>query len=179
MAKRNILITVVSLLLSVVLCSCDKPESDIYSDMPQYIVNTTNESDIINEITLQNIAVTETEITLIGSVEETPLLITTTEETTATTTLVTTTPIITITTVPVTKATTVEYIPPVTKTPQIITSATPETVQYNSSIVYIAASGKGKKYHNNPKCSNMKGTNSLSVEDAVARGYTPCKKCYG
>lgn len=44
--------------------------------------------------------------------------------------------------------------------------------------VYVAASGKGKKYHSDPSCSNMKGTRSLSISEAESMGYTPCKKCY-
>ncbi|WP_460293767.1 DUF4236 domain-containing protein [Clostridium tertium] len=44
--------------------------------------------------------------------------------------------------------------------------------------VYIASSGNGKKYHSNPNCSNMNGTIQLSVDDALNRGYTACKKCY-
>lgn len=44
--------------------------------------------------------------------------------------------------------------------------------------VYIASSGKGKKYHSNPNCSNMNGTISLTLGEAQSRGYTACKKCY-
>lgn len=44
--------------------------------------------------------------------------------------------------------------------------------------VYIASSGKGKKYHSNPNCSNMNGTISLTLSEAQSRGYTACKKCY-
>lgn len=44
--------------------------------------------------------------------------------------------------------------------------------------VYIAASGNGARYHSSSSCSNMKGTISLSISDAQARGYTPCQKCY-
>lgn len=44
--------------------------------------------------------------------------------------------------------------------------------------VYIAASGNGERYHSNPNCSRMKGTISLTVSQAEAKGYTPCKKCY-
>ncbi len=191
MTKRNVLLTVVSLLISAVLCSCGISESDIYSDMPQPIVNTISESDITFETTPQDTTASETEFTSVSTVEETPPLVTTPEETTVitTTAVTTTTPIITTTTVPVTEATTTTpapvtttttvYIPPVTEAPEIITTAAPETIQYNSSVVYVASSGRGKKYHNNPKCSNMKGTISLSVDDAVARGYTTCKKCYG
>ncbi len=46
------------------------------------------------------------------------------------------------------------------------------------SHVYIASSGNGKKYHSNPSCSNMNGTIELTLEEAEAQGYTPCKKCY-
>lgn len=49
---------------------------------------------------------------------------------------------------------------------------------YSAATVYIAASGNGTKYHSNPNCSRMNGTISLTVSDAQARGYTPCKKCY-
>ena len=190
MIKRNILLTVVSLLMSMILCGCGLSESDIYSDMPQPIVNTISESDITIDTTAQDTTASETEFTSVVTVEETTPLVTTPEETTVTTTTVITTTIITTANIPVTEATTTTtitpvtttttvYIPTVTEASEIITTAAPETVQYNSSVVYVASSGKGKKYHNNPKCSNMKGTNSLSVEDAVARGYTPCKKCYG
>lgn len=45
--------------------------------------------------------------------------------------------------------------------------------------VYIASSGKGKKYHSDPNCSSMNGATPLTKSEAEARGYTPCKKCYG
>ena len=44
--------------------------------------------------------------------------------------------------------------------------------------VYIASSGKGKKYHSKSTCSGMKGATSLSKSAAESQGYTPCKKCY-
>ena len=47
-----------------------------------------------------------------------------------------------------------------------------------SSTVYIASSGKGKRYHSRPNCSGMKGATSVTEEQAKAMGYTPCKKCY-
>ena len=56
-----------------------------------------------------------------------------------------------------------------------------EQIQESQAIgqaVYIASSGNGKKYHSNPNCSNMNGTIKLSVDDALGRGYTACKKCY-
>lgn len=197
MTKRNILMTTISLLISIVLCSCGLSESYTYSDITQTGIVSISEADISNEVTSHTIIRNKKEITTVDKDEETtPLVITTEETTTAaetttvtTTTIITTTtttvPITTTTTIPVTEATTTtaiitttEYVPPATEAIEITTAA-PETVQYNSSVVYVAASGNGKKYHSNPKCSNMKGTNSLTVDDAVARGYTPCKKCYG
>ena len=46
------------------------------------------------------------------------------------------------------------------------------------AVVYIAASGNGTKYHSDPHCSRMNGVIEMSVEEAQAMGYTPCKKCY-
>lgn len=48
-----------------------------------------------------------------------------------------------------------------------------------SGTVYVAGSGNGKKYHSNPNCSNMNDPVPLTQAEAEARGYTPCKKCYG
>lgn len=48
-----------------------------------------------------------------------------------------------------------------------------------SGTVYVAGSGNGKKYHSTPTCSNMKDPVALTQSEAEARGYTPCKKCYG
>ena len=57
----------------------------------------------------------------------------------------------------------------------------PVVVQGNTQgdTVYIASSGKGKKYHAYPTCSNMDGAIAISREDAIAYGYTACKRCGG
>ncbi len=44
--------------------------------------------------------------------------------------------------------------------------------------VYIAASGSGKRYHKNPRCSGMRGTLPMTVDEALKKGYTPCKRCW-
>ena len=44
--------------------------------------------------------------------------------------------------------------------------------------VYIAASGEGTKYHSRSSCSNMNGTIELSIDEAINRGYSACKKCH-
>ena len=49
-------------------------------------------------------------------------------------------------------------------------------------IVYIAASGKGTKYHDDPTYSNMNNNViSMTKSEAEARGYGPCQrsKCFG
>ena len=43
--------------------------------------------------------------------------------------------------------------------------------------VYMTVSGK--KFHSDPKCSNMKNPREVSLTDARSVGYEPCKKCYG
>lgn len=44
-------------------------------------------------------------------------------------------------------------------------------------LVWIPVNG-GTKYHSKSTCSKMKNPEQVSVETAVARGFTPCKKCY-
>lgn len=36
----------------------------------------------------------------------------------------------------------------------------------------------GKKYHSSPSCSGMKNSTEVTVNEAINRGYEPCKKCY-
>lgn len=52
------------------------------------------------------------------------------------------------------------------------------TSDYQPGMVYIASSGNGKKYHRIPSCSDMDGATAVTVEQAEAAGYTPCKRCY-
>lgn len=84
-------------------------------------------------------------------------------------------------TVPETVQTTV----PTTAQTTVTTTAAQQTaVEYTEpaepqgSMVYIASSGKGTKYHRTSTCSNMKDATAVTESDAQARGYTPCKKCY-
>lgn len=58
-------------------------------------------------------------------------------------------------------------------------SAASSYTALQSGTVYIAGSGKGKKYHSDPNCSNMNDPVPLTQAEAEARNYTPCKKCYG
>lgn len=64
----------------------------------------------------------------------------------------------------------------VTPTPAV-TEQVQQSPEENSSKVYIAGSGNGTKYHNNPNCSNMKNPIEVNLSDIQNR-YDPCKKCY-
>ena len=55
------------------------------------------------------------------------------------------------------------------------TTDTPEPE--TSDLVWITTSGK--KYHNDPSCSNMKSPYLVSLSEAIASGRDACKKCYG
>lgn len=131
------------------------------TDKPDSILELgTTTSAIIEEITEK----TDTEATI----EE----ITTTTEKTTTPTIAETTPATT---------TTDPEIEAITPAPE--TSATTEamTTTEKKQVVYIAASGDGKKYHAIKTCSGMDGNViEMSREEAEAAGYTPCQKnsCY-
>ncbi|MDD6035833.1 MAG: Abi family protein [Lachnospiraceae bacterium] len=43
------------------------------------------------------------------------------------------------------------------------------------SIVFV--SGKSKKYHHNPHCSGIMDAQEMIFEQAIERGYVPCKRC--
>lgn len=53
----------------------------------------------------------------------------------------------------------------------------PEKEESGGSLVWVPTNG-GTKYHNKSSCSNMKNPMQVSVETAVANGYTPCKRCH-
>ncbi len=60
------------------------------------------------------------------------------------------------------------------------TSTSKETVSSadtTESTVWIPTKG-GTKYHKKSSCSNMDNPSNVSLDDAKAQGFTPCKKCY-
>lgn len=66
--------------------------------------------------------------------------------------------------------------------PNNVSTTVPSTPQYKPSVVYIAATGNGKKYHKDPNCSQMNGNViEMTRDEAEAAGYSPCQKskCYG
>ena len=46
-----------------------------------------------------------------------------------------------------------------------------------SNVVWLSRTGE--KYHNNPNCGNMKTPIESTLDEAIASGREPCKKCYG
>ena len=59
-------------------------------------------------------------------------------------------------------------------------AARPSASAAGGATVYIAPY-HGKKYHRSPSCrglNNADATQPISIEQARARGYTPCKICY-
>jgi membrane protein involved in colicin uptake len=54
--------------------------------------------------------------------------------------------------------------------------ATETNQQAQGQMVWIPRTGS--KYHSNSSCSNMKNPTQVSLSEAQAAGYEPCKKCY-
>lgn len=54
----------------------------------------------------------------------------------------------------------------------------PDASTNNDNLVWIPTKG-GTKYHRSEDCSNMNGPRQVTIEEAEALGYSPCKKCYG
>ncbi len=55
-------------------------------------------------------------------------------------------------------------------------NTTSESVASDSRKVWVTKSGK--RYHSNRYCSGMKEPSNITIDEAQARGYTPCKNCY-
>lgn len=53
----------------------------------------------------------------------------------------------------------------------------PEQEETGDNLVWVPTNG-GTKYHSNSGCSSMKEPIQVTVETAVANGYTPCGRCY-
>ena len=46
-----------------------------------------------------------------------------------------------------------------------------------SSAVMVWLPKSGKKYHSHAGCSNMKNPRQVTREEAISKGFEPCKKC--
>ncbi|WP_317396364.1 DNA/RNA non-specific endonuclease [Faecalicoccus pleomorphus] len=54
----------------------------------------------------------------------------------------------------------------------------PSEATSDPQVQTVYVSKTGTKYHATPHCSKMKHPVALSIEDAQAQGYEPCKKCW-
>ena len=52
----------------------------------------------------------------------------------------------------------------------------PEQAAGRGEMVWVPRTGE--RYHRSRKCSGMKEPKYVTIEEAIRRGYTPCKKCY-
>lgn len=62
-------------------------------------------------------------------------------------------------------------------TPLIYNVEAYEISDYYGETVYIASSGNGKCWHAIRNCSNMSGTESITLRSAISRGYSACQNC--
>lgn len=179
--KKFFVIMAVFLTICVIATGCGAPDYEDYFsryDDDEFI--TAEAESEPNFDTTKNTAIVTNEITgdyYLTSADITKAVTTVFPENTVSPNIITTSAKAVVTT-----SDTVTVTTTTTTTTTAVVTAAPAPIPDNSysNIVYVAASGKGKKYHNNPDCSNMKGNVvSISIDNAVARGYTPCKKCYG
>jgi hypothetical protein len=53
-----------------------------------------------------------------------------------------------------------------------------ETVVGEGEDIFVYVTESGSKYHSNPSCSDMKAPKKLTLSEAEALEYTPCKRCH-
>lgn len=63
-------------------------------------------------------------------------------------------------------------------TPAVEAAAAANSDAQNSVMVWIPTNG-GTKYHSRAGCSNMENPREVTLDEAIAMGFTPCKRCYG
>lgn len=100
-----------------------------------------------------------------------------TTETTVATTVPTETVIETTEAVTEPAETVIETTEPVIETTQAATEATTQPTEPTEEMVWIPTGG-GTKYHSRSSCSNMDNPSHVTISQATARGFTPCKRCH-
>lgn len=71
----------------------------------------------------------------------------------------------------------IETTQPVIETTETVTEATTQPTEPTEEMVWIPTGG-GTKYHSRSSCSNMNNPTHVPISQAIARGFTPCKRCY-
>lgn len=67
--------------------------------------------------------------------------------------------------------------PPTTEAPTETPTEAPAETEPQEEMVWIPTKG-GKKYHSSSSCSGMDDPEHVTISQAKARGFTPCKRCY-
>lgn len=67
-------------------------------------------------------------------------------------------------------------LPPATTSATSTTAAPSSAVINDAATVWVSSKG-GTKYHTKPDCSGMSSPNSMTLADAVSKGFTACKNC--
>jgi methylphosphotriester-DNA--protein-cysteine methyltransferase len=49
---------------------------------------------------------------------------------------------------------------------------------YSSQVMVWIPTNGGTKYHSKPTCSNMKEPIQVTKDEAIKRGFEPCKRCH-
>lgn len=62
--------------------------------------------------------------------------------------------------------------------PQPSVTTAPEKSSQKNNFGSVYYTDKGKKYHSNPNCSNMKNPVATSEANAIGTGRTKCSKCW-
>lgn len=73
--------------------------------------------------------------------------------------------------------TVIETTETVVETTQAVTEATTQPTEPTEEMVWVPTHG-GTKYHSRASCSNMDNPSHVPISQAIARGFTPCKRCY-
>lgn len=68
-------------------------------------------------------------------------------------------------------------LPTAPETTAVPTSAPMQQTEPTEELVWIPTGG-GTKYHSKASCSNMDNPSHVTISQAIARGFTPCKRCY-
>lgn len=71
-----------------------------------------------------------------------------------------------------------EPAPVIETEPQTETEPVAETEPQTEYVAKVWVNGTGKKYHNDPNCSRMKGAYKVTKEEAINMGKEACKNCY-
>ena len=108
----------------------------------------------------------------VPTVPETTVAITETTVPETTETVIETTEVVTEPT-----KTVIETTESVIETTQAATEATTQPTEPTEEMVWIPTGG-GTKYHSRSSCSNMNNPSHVTISQAIARGFTPCKRCH-